>query len=199
MKIKKFRIKNYKSIKSSDWCYLAPDITILAGKNESGKTGILEALRDFDSGIPNIPDTAKPLDSDNEPVIEVCFEIENEMLSKIIKSINLNNKNAIRNYISEKGITVVKFHDGNYKLEEQFDNFLNKSSCESNEKHIEEIKRILQKTQPLIDITQLNITDDITNTKKTINQYIEQLKGQVNSIPEEEKKQKLNTCINKLY
>ena len=83
MKIKKFRIKNYKSIKSSDWCYLAPDITILAGKNESGKTGILEALRDFDSGIPNIPDTAKPLDSDNEPVIEVCFEIENEMLSKI--------------------------------------------------------------------------------------------------------------------
>ncbi len=43
MKIKKFRIKNYKSIVNSGDCYLEKDLTIFAGKNESGKTSILEA------------------------------------------------------------------------------------------------------------------------------------------------------------
>jgi AAA15 family ATPase/GTPase len=47
--IKKFRIKNYKSIMDSGDCYLTDGITVLAGKNESGKTSILEALSDFDS------------------------------------------------------------------------------------------------------------------------------------------------------
>lgn len=44
MKILKFRIKNYKSIIDSEDCYLEENITILAGKNESDKTAILEAL-----------------------------------------------------------------------------------------------------------------------------------------------------------
>ena len=55
----KFRIKNYKSIKDSGDCYLSKGITVLAGKNECGKTSILEALEDFDahrkirSGLPS--------------------------------------------------------------------------------------------------------------------------------------------------
>ncbi len=47
MRIKKFRIKNYKSIIDSGDCYMDDFVTILAGKNESGKTSILEALEDF--------------------------------------------------------------------------------------------------------------------------------------------------------
>ena len=39
MKVKKFRIKNYKSIVDSGDCYLSDRITILAGKNESGENG----------------------------------------------------------------------------------------------------------------------------------------------------------------
>jgi len=50
MEIKSFRIKNYRSIKDSGICYVSGDnITILAGKNESGKTAILEALEDFNT------------------------------------------------------------------------------------------------------------------------------------------------------
>jgi len=67
MKLKKFRIKNYKSIKDSDWCWLASDVTTLAGKNESGKSGILEALRDFDTDIATVPDEAMPLDDNSNP------------------------------------------------------------------------------------------------------------------------------------
>ena len=44
-----FRIKDYKSIKDSGLCYLDRKITILAGKNEAGKTSILyrRTLRDY--------------------------------------------------------------------------------------------------------------------------------------------------------
>lgn len=44
MRLKWFRVRNYKSVTDSGKCYLASDITILAGKNEAGKTNILEAL-----------------------------------------------------------------------------------------------------------------------------------------------------------
>ena len=48
-KIIKFRIKNYKSIVDSETFYLDDKLTVLAGKNESGKTAILEAIEDFDT------------------------------------------------------------------------------------------------------------------------------------------------------
>ena len=44
MIVKKFRIKNYKSIVDSGDCYLEETLTIFAGKNACGKTTILEAL-----------------------------------------------------------------------------------------------------------------------------------------------------------
>ena len=198
MKIKKFRIKNYKSIKNSEWCYLASDITILAGKNESGKTGILEALRDFGNNIPSIPDASKPLDSNNDPMIEICFTPRQEIFDEITRTIGINSRNDIQSYISENGITIIKLYDGNYKLGKQFSDVINKSLNESNEKYIKEVKSILPKIQQFTDITQPNITENIIDTKQAINQYIKQLIEQDNSISEEEKKQKLNTYINKL-
>ena len=47
MKIVRFRIFNYKSIIDSGDCYPSDGVTILAGKNEAGKSSILEALEDF--------------------------------------------------------------------------------------------------------------------------------------------------------
>ncbi|WP_231476865.1 AAA family ATPase, partial [Methanoculleus sp. MH98A] len=44
MKLESFRIKNFRSLEDSGVCHLSPDITILAGKNESGKSSILADL-----------------------------------------------------------------------------------------------------------------------------------------------------------
>lgn len=44
IKITKIRIKNYKSIDDSKDILIQDRITVLAGKNESGKTNILKAL-----------------------------------------------------------------------------------------------------------------------------------------------------------
>lgn len=84
MKIKKFRIKNYKSISDSGDCYLTDTITIFAGKNESGKTSILEALEDFDTGI-NIRESAYPIKSaDALPEISITFVVEKDTMKQIL-------------------------------------------------------------------------------------------------------------------
>jgi len=52
MKLVAFRIKNFRSIRDTDWQQLAHDnITCLIGQNESGKTSILEALKAFNDGF----------------------------------------------------------------------------------------------------------------------------------------------------
>ena len=87
MKLKKFRIKNYKSIADSGDCYLTDTITILAGKNESGKTSILEALEDFDTDK-KIRETAKPIKSpEKTPEISITFIIEKDTIKEILQEI----------------------------------------------------------------------------------------------------------------
>jgi len=52
MKLKSFRVTCYKSIVDSGECRLSDydNITVLAGQNESGKSSILQALRDYENG-----------------------------------------------------------------------------------------------------------------------------------------------------
>ena len=89
MKVKKFRIKNYKSIVDSGDCYLTDTITILAGKNESGKTAILEALEDFNVGA-NINRDARPVQSSKgKPEISMTFIIEEGIVKDIFKRVKV--------------------------------------------------------------------------------------------------------------
>lgn len=90
MKIKSFRIKNYRSLKDSSDCYLSGDnITILAGKNESGKTATLEALEDFNTGR-EIRKEAIPINNpEAKPEIRITFEIDGETLKKIFNEARL--------------------------------------------------------------------------------------------------------------
>ena len=60
MKLTKVRVKNYKCIHDSTE-FDIDDITCLVGKNESGKTAVLEALRKF-----NPFDSAAHFDRSND-------------------------------------------------------------------------------------------------------------------------------------
>ena len=87
MKLKKFRIKNYKSVEDSGDCYFTDTITILAGKNESGKTSILEALEDFDTDE-KIRENAKPIKlPDAIPEISITFVVGKDTLKDILEEI----------------------------------------------------------------------------------------------------------------
>lgn len=83
MKLKNFRIQNFKSIDDSGISYLAnPDnITILAGQNESGKSSILQALYAFETGKVNSED----LQSEKMPLVECSFFIEETNIVSIIE------------------------------------------------------------------------------------------------------------------
>ncbi len=95
MKLTKFRIKNYKSIADSGDCYFADKFTILAGKNESGKTSILEALADFHVDKKIAPDKKRTKSSDEEiPTIVVSFDSTKDEVMKFAEEHNLKLKTS---------------------------------------------------------------------------------------------------------
>ena len=86
MKPTKFRIRNYKSIIDSGDCYFSDKLTILAGKNESGKTSVLEALEDFHQDK-TIRQEAKPIDGEGIPEISVTFTIPASEINLVLETI----------------------------------------------------------------------------------------------------------------
>jgi len=115
MQIKSFRIKNYRSIIDSGICYLSSDnITILAGKNESGKTAILEALEDFNTEK-GIRKEAIPIHHQEAiPEIAITFQIDKETLNEIFGKINFRAK-ATKSY----NVEIVKKYPSDYFLSEE--------------------------------------------------------------------------------
>lgn len=85
MKLTKFRIKHYKSIVDSGDCYFSDKLTILAGKNESGKTSVLEALEDFHQDR-TIREEAKPIDGDGVPEVSISFTLPAAETNETLKT-----------------------------------------------------------------------------------------------------------------
>jgi len=115
MELVKFRIHNYKSIKDSGDCYLSKKLTIFAGKNESGKTSILEALEDcHEDNI--IRETAKPIEGDELPYIDLFFKLPKNEINAILKKANIEktvSKEAVIGIRKQYGEKAYKLIDNN--------------------------------------------------------------------------------------
>ena len=201
MKLTKFRIRDYKSIKNSGWCYLASSITILAGKNESGKSATLEALQSF-STEKTIPSDATPIHNyDEKPEIGMCFEIEREILDKISHEISITISDEARENISRDGLTIFKFQD-EYSLEDTIYDFFNKEKDESNAVQIEEIKQVikgLSRIEQLSDIAKPEMdSDNIEDIQEAVVQYIAEIRNRISAMPEEKIQEKLNEILDQL-
>lgn len=75
MKLKSFQIKNFRNIHDSGICNLTEDITVLVGKNECGKTNILNALgkiRNKNFQVGDIPLYFN--DKNSELIIKISFD-----------------------------------------------------------------------------------------------------------------------------
>ncbi len=133
LKLKKFRIKNFKSITDSGDCYLTDTVTILAGKNESGKTSILEALEDFDTEK-KIRESAIPIKTPEAiPEISVTFVVEASILKNILEKI-ASTKKATKNIELE----VIKTFPDSYRFGKETleDDIFGKNDLERLEKSI---------------------------------------------------------------
>lgn len=86
MKLIKFRIKNYKSIVDSGDCYFSDKLTIFAGKNESGKSSVLEALEDFHQDK-TIREEAKPIEGEGIPEVSVSFLVPDTTINSIFETV----------------------------------------------------------------------------------------------------------------
>lgn len=192
MKLIKFRAQSYKSIKDSDYCWLASDLTTLAGKNESGKSAILESLRDFDTNIETIPDGALPLDDSGEPIIELCFDIEKTDLDEISKETSISLSKELRGLISKDGLIILKHKDGSYHLATPIDELLNNQIQEANQqcfKKAEQFIEKLKKIEQLSGVTSPQIDENVENSQQAIHQFVDQINPLIATIPDETKKQ----------
>ena len=108
MKLIKFRIKNYKSIIDSGPCDISNGVTVFAGKNESGKTSILEALEDF-SVNREIRQEAKPLQQPKEheallePEICATFTLDENTKNELVRAFG-----AYASVLHENDIEILK-------------------------------------------------------------------------------------------
>ncbi|MEE8203483.1 MAG: hypothetical protein V3R74_06970 [Alphaproteobacteria bacterium] len=113
----KFRIWNYKSIKDSGDCYPTNTVTIFAGKNEAGKTSVLEALEDFNTDR-EIRSKARPIaePSELEPTISLTFAVPKEDILEIFKGLSLE---PPKNFSNTENLTLIKRIPKNYSFADE--------------------------------------------------------------------------------
>ena len=110
MKLTKFRIKNYKSIIDSGNCSLNEGITVLAGKNESGKTSILEALEDFNEDK-SLKEGTKPINRKSFPEMLLTFRVYKDIVNDCLSQSQLSNISEYNE--DEIDITLIKQYKEN--------------------------------------------------------------------------------------
>lgn len=114
MEIKKFRIRNYKSIIDSGDCYPSKQITIFAGKNEAGKTSILEALEDFGTDR-QIRESAVRIENKSvKPEISMTFIASEEEILRVCDSAGHKPMKVI---VGPQEVCVVKNYPNSYSLD----------------------------------------------------------------------------------
>jgi hypothetical protein len=117
MKLKSFRIKNFRSIKDSGECELASDLTVLAGKNEAGKTNVLLALERFNYGDDyDFIDEDAPLTFEGEPKVTVTFTADPEELEGLASSLGLTMEGDVE-AIASIPMIITKSFDDSYTFE----------------------------------------------------------------------------------
>ncbi len=200
MKLLKFRIQHYKSIKDSSWCWLASDLTTLAGKNESGKTAILEALRDFDADIKKIPDGAIPLDDSGKPQIELCFKIDKTELDEISEDLEEPLDKEVKDYITKNGLTIIKNYEygEEYYLDEEITEVVNKKRNSENQKHIKAILAVIEKLkkyEPFSGLADPDLNGDIEAVQTAISTFVGQVNAQLSPLPDGEIRQKTTEMV----
>ncbi len=200
MKLLKFRIKNYKSIIDSGDCYLEENITILAGKNESGKTAILEALEDFDTEK-KIRDKAIPIyNSEAKPEIFVSFQPEEDALKEIFSKLSLS---VLDKKIDK--IEIVKKYPDKYFLSAETADILgikNVSLIDEKKKEIQDLCNGIDNILKEYKITEVKfpviVLENLKDCKIQLQGFISKTQPFMPKIIDEQKRNLLNQNVSRI-
>lgn len=174
MKLTKFRIKNYKSIVDSGDCFPAEMVTILAGKNESGKSSILEALSDFNVNEKISEKAIRIEDDQTRPEIEVTFKVGRIEIDQILEKSRILYKKTVPDSID---LTFTKRYPDKYDLD---GDFLNELPSDIDADFLQKIKNQIDSL--VTDIVQDSFrsagrpfptlsADDLIQFRKNFNQW----------------------------
>lgn len=106
LRLKRFRVLNYKSCVDSGDCWLSPKITVIAGKNESGKSALLEGLsRTYNGDNIGLIDRNMG-DRDRIPSAILNFEISSEELTDLLGESGTDLNEGAREQIIAEGLTL---------------------------------------------------------------------------------------------
>ncbi len=188
MRLVKFRIQNYKSIIDSGYCTFASDLTILVGKNESGKTATLEALKYFNKETLRVNEDVLSLDgSRREPLVEIYFRLGPEEIESIREAAGVQLAEGAVDYMTQEGVGITKDGRGKYDLHPECVEHLFGSG--NTKKPIHYIKSAKEKLHELLDVPHLPNIDyesSDANIQKESKEFIRVVKSFLPSVKDEE-------------
>ena len=191
VRLEAFQIKNYKSIKNSGVCSLE-EITILAGKNESGKTAILEALEDFNIDK-KIRKDAIPIWSESlKPEISIFLRVERNELDEFLNKIKNRETitelelkcfekivNAIKKNLKNHTLKIIKKYPNDFLYSEEIrEIFIQEFSLNvSIDEQKNEIRDLVEQINKLVENPiPLNIIDNLNQLLNFLLSYKPQVK-----------------------
>lgn len=192
MRLKSFRVFRYKSIVDSGECALASDFTVLIGKNESGKTAILEALRDFDRGEQGISPQAVTINGmHGNPELQMTFEISGAELENALKEADFSIPDDLKQKILSTGIKLRKSYEGEYRINESAFTSLNGEGPQTEtEAEIDNAarKQRLSEILKVHPVPDLKIGQDVHALQESIADLRRLVKSRLNFINDESQK-----------
>lgn len=176
MELKSFKIRNFRGIKNAR-CVLSPKITVLAGKNESGKTTILQALEALNEGW-EFQETDRPHNTEGEKRFSLTcnFTINDEEKKSLLSELGLD-------YSIKSNEVVIKKsnEDPKYVVTGDFVNsILDENSVSEEEVIIFRSQLDLLNNSLAIQGVPIKV-DDVENFK-TEDESIQQVRARINSV-----------------
>jgi predicted ATP-dependent endonuclease of OLD family len=176
-------------------CVLSPDFTILIGKNESGKTAILEALRDFDREQRSISSQAVSINGmHGNPELELTFQVSSEALDAALQESGFAMADDLKRTILSHGIKLRKSFEGEYKIVEPAFDFTAIDSSQAGSPEESDFDRITAKKQRLSEILDvypvpdLKFGQDVQALQESISDLRRLVKSRLNFINDEAQK-----------
>ncbi len=194
MKLKSFRIFRYKSIIDSGECALSSDFSILIGKNESGKSAVLEALRDFDREHHGISQEAVSINGMHaNPELELTFEITPENLDAALKEAGASISEDAKQKLLKTGLTLRKTFNGEYRfLDPIVDEFLGQlpeiEQPENATDHITAKKQRLSEILDVYPVPDIKFGQDVQALQESISELRRLVKTRINFVNDEAQK-----------
>ena len=184
MNLKKIRIQNYKSIIDTGLCHINQNLTILAGMNESGKTSILEAIRDFAQGNSVNKDAKRVKGADGELLISLYFRLNEQDIEHIYDELEISEEeqpSSFKEFLLKNDIGITKNVKNEYSIEADAASYIHTLFTATYKEYYKKHRPILNKLQMIKELSNIDFsTVSNKSTYSDIYDLMEKIKKIVN-------------------